>query len=152
MAKVSVNESSGDFTHVVKLDYVDLVAIGTGNNRSIGTLPAGSGLDICGVLKTVEIVGTSSLVFNIGTTSGDPDEFIDALDVDGMTLNLPVFNTGDTMLQSATTTTILGGSRPIKLVSADTPIYLKVTDAALASMTAGEVVIGMRIIDLGRFA
>jgi hypothetical protein len=56
------------------------------------------------------------------------------------------------MLQGATTTTILGGSRPIKLVSVDTPIYLKVTDAALASMTAGEVVIGMRIIDLGRFA
>lgn len=28
MAKVSVNESSGDFTHVVKLDYVDLVEIG----------------------------------------------------------------------------------------------------------------------------
>ena len=152
MSKVSVNEGSGDFTHIVKLDYVDLIAIGTGNTKVIATLKAGSGIDICGVIKTVAIAGTTSLVFDIGTTSGDPDEFIDNLDVDAMTTNLPVFNTGDTMTQGATTTTILAGSRPAKLVSADTSILLKVTDAALADMTAGKVVIGLRIIDLGRFA
>jgi hypothetical protein len=29
----------------------------------------------------------------------DPDEFIDALDVDGMTTGLPTFNTGDVFVQ-----------------------------------------------------
>jgi hypothetical protein len=37
-------------------------------------------------------------------------------------------------------------------VSADTPIYIKVTDAAVASITAGQIVIGMRILNLAQFA
>jgi hypothetical protein len=69
-----------------------------------------------------------------------------------MTVGLPTFNTGDTMLQSAGTTTVLAGVSPAKPVSADTPIYIKVTDAAVASITAGQIVIGMRILNLTQFA
>lgn len=86
----------------------------------------------------------------MGTTAGDPDEFIDALDVDAM--SGPVANTGDAFVQADGTTTIAGGSLPVKLVAADTDVILEVTDAAIASATAGELVVGLRIIDLGRFA
>ena len=87
----------------------------------------------------------------MGTTTGDPDEFIDALDVDAMTVNLPTFNTGDLFVQSAGNTTTLGGSLPVSAVSADTEVVIEITDAAAASITAGEIIIGFRVIDLSRF-
>ena len=149
--KLTNNEKS-PFTDIVKLTFKDLQAIGTGGTKIIGNLPVGAALELCGVINTVDIVGSSSLVIDIGTTIGDPDEFINALDVDGMTVGLPTYNTGDIMLQGATTTTTLGGVLPVKPVSAATPIYIKVTDAAIASITAGEILIGMRILDLGKFA
>lgn len=149
--KVINNEYRG-FTDVVKLTAADLIAIGNGGTKQIGNLPIGASLELCGVVNTVDIVGSSSLVIDIGTTLADPDEFINALDVDGMTVGLPTYNTGDLMLQSAGTTTTLGGSLPVKPVSAATPIYIKVTDAAIASITAGEILIGMRILDLRSYA
>ena len=133
MAKLTVNEASGDFTHVVVLSAAEIVAIGNGGQDTILTLPAGS------------------LVIDVGTTTADPDEFIDALDVDAMTVNLPTFNTGDLFVQGAGTTTTLGGSLPVKAVSADTEVVIEITDAAAASITAGEIIIGFRVIDLSRF-
>lgn len=149
--KITNNENGG-FTDIVKLTAAELIAIGTGGTKQIGVLPIGASLELCGVINTVDIVGSTSLVIDIGTTLADPDEFIDALDVDGMTVGLPTYNTGDLMVQSAGTTTTLGGALPVKPVSAVTPIYIKVTDAAIASITAGEILIGMRILDLRRFA
>jgi hypothetical protein len=54
-------------------------------------------------------------------------------------------------VQTAGNTTIEGGSLPVKAVSADTAVVIKVTDAALASITAGEIIVGFRVINLGRF-
>ncbi len=145
------NNGREPFTDVVKLDYKDLIAIGNGGTRQIANIPAGGAVELCGVVQTTDIAGSSSLVIDIGTTLADPDEFINALDVDAMTVNLPTYNTGDLMVQAAGTTTVLGGSTPVKAVSAATPIYIKVTDAAVASLTAGELVIGIRILDLASF-
>jgi len=113
--------------------------------------PLGGAVSLCAVTETVAIAGSTSLVINIGTTIGDPDEFIDALDVDAMTTGLPTFNTGDTFVQAAGTTTIKGGLLPVAAASASTPVYIKVTDAAVASITAGEVIIGLEILDLTQF-
>lgn len=151
MAKLTNNERS-PYTDVIKLTAADLVAIGNGGQREIALIPAGGAVELCCVINTVDIVGSSSLVIDIGTTLADPDEFINALDVDAMTVGLPTFNTGDTMLQGATTTTTLAGVNPAKAVSADTPIVIEVTDAAAASITAGEIMIGLRILDLAKFS
>lgn len=149
--KLTNNEKS-PFTDIVKLTFKDLQAIGTGGTRIIGTLPIGAALELCGVVNTVDIAGSTTLVIDIGTTIGDPDEFIDNLDVQGMTVGLPTYNTGDVMVKTAATTTFLGGALPVKPVSAATPIYLKLTSATIAAATAGEIVIGLRILDLGKFA
>jgi hypothetical protein len=151
MAKLANNERS-PYTDAITLNAADLIAIGNGGTKVIGSIPAGGAVELVAVINTVDIVGSSSLVIDVGTTLADPDEFINALDVDGMTVGLPTFNTGDTMLQSAGTTTVLAGVSPAKPVSADTPIYIKVTDAAVASITAGQIVIGMRILNLTQFA
>jgi hypothetical protein len=133
MAKLNVNEAASSFTHVVLI-----------------TLPAGSAIDLVMVDESVAFAGTTSLVVDIGTTLADPDEFIDALDVDAM--SVPVFNTGDIMVQSVATTTFLGGALPVKAVASATPVYIKVTDATIGSATAGQITIGFRVLDLRQFA
>jgi hypothetical protein len=147
MAKLTNNERS-PFTDIISLTYLDLIAIGTGGTKVIATIPAGGAIELVAVTNTIDIVGSSSLVIDIGTSLADPDEFINALDVDGMTVGLPTFNTGESMLQSATTTTTLAGVKPAGATATAMPVYIKVTDAAIASITAGEIAIGMRILDL----
>lgn len=147
MAKVSVNEL-GSFTDVVRLDYNDLIAIGNGGTRVIASIPAHGAVELVGVANTVDIAGSSTLVIDVGTTSGDPDEFINALDVDAMTV--PVFNTGD-QYTAGTATSTSGLTQAVKQSASAADIYIKVTDSAVASLTAGEIVIGLRIVDLAKF-
>jgi hypothetical protein len=141
MAKVTVNELGG-FTDYVRLDHNDLIAIGNGGSRVIAKLPAHSAVELAAVANTVDIAGSSTLVIDVGTTSGDPDEFIDALDVDAMTV--PVFNTGDQFTS--------GYSKAVKAVTSETDVLVKVTDSAVASLTAGEIIIAIRVIDLSKFS
>ena len=147
MAKVAVNEL-GSFTDVVRLDYNDLIAIGNGGTRVIAQIPAHGAVELVGVANTVDIAGSSSLVIDVGTTSADPDEFINALDVDAMTA--PVFNTGD-QYTAGTATSTSGLTQAVKQSASAADIYIKVTDSAIASLTAGEIVIGLRIVDLAKF-
>ena len=110
MAKVAINEL-GAFTDVVSLDFNDLIAIGNGGTRVIAKIPAHGAVELAGVANTVDIAGSSSLVIDVGTTLADPDEFINALDVDAMTV--PVFNTGD-QFTAGTATSTSGLSQAVK--------------------------------------
>ena len=83
MSKLTVNEAAYGFTDVIKLTYNDLITIGNGGQKVIGKIPAGGGVDRCVVYESVAVVGTTSLVIDVGTTLADPDEFIDALDASG---------------------------------------------------------------------
>lgn len=148
MAKVAVNEL-GSFTDVVRLDYNDLKAIGNGGTMVIASIPAHGAVELVGVANTVDIAGSSTLVIDVGTTSADPDEFINALDVDAMTA--PVFNTGD-QYTAGTATSTSGLTQAVKQSASAADIYIKVTDSAVASLTAGEIVIGLRIVDLAKFS
>jgi hypothetical protein len=147
MAKVTVNEGSV-FTDYVRLDYNDLIAIGNGGTRVIASIPAHGAVELVGVANTVDIAGSSTLVIDVGTTSADPDEFINALDVDAMTA--PVFNTGD-QYTAGTATNTSGLTQAVKQSASAADVYIKVTDSAVASLTAGEIVIGLRIVDLAKF-
>jgi hypothetical protein len=142
MSELSNNEAGRGFTHVYTATYEDLQTIGNGGQLTIATIPAGGAVELAGVYESIAFAGTTSLVIDVGTSGGDPDEFIDALDVDAMTA--PVFNTGDAFTG--------GQSQPVGGTNTATSIILEVTDAAIASATAGEIVIGLRIVDLGQFA
>lgn len=150
MSNLTINEASGTgFTHAFAFTYEDLQAIGNAGQETLFNLPAGSGVLSCVVFEKVAFAGTTSLVIDVGTTLADPDEFIDALDVDAM--SAPVANTGDLFVQSAGTTTIAGGALPVKLVSSSTPVVLEVSDAAIGSATAGELVIAFQVVDFSQF-
>jgi hypothetical protein len=149
MPQLTVNEAAGTLiNYVAKLSFTDLIAIGNGGQKNLFKLPAGSGVLSCVVWEKTAIVGSTSLVIDVGTTLADPDEFIDALDVDAMTA--PVANTGDAFVQSAGNTTIKGGVLPVSIVSTATNVVIEVNDAAIASITAGEIVIALQVIDFSR--
>jgi hypothetical protein len=149
MPQLTVNESAGTLiNYVAKLSHTDLIAIGNGGQKNLFKLPAGSGVLSCVVWEKTAIVGSTSLVIDVGTTLNDPDEFIDALDVDAMTL--PVANTGDAFVQASGETTIKGGVLPVKMVATATNVVIEVNDAAIASITAGEIVIALQVIDFSR--
>jgi hypothetical protein len=163
MAKLTINEAaSSGYTDIVKLDHVQLQSIYDGTNpfsgatlavageMNIGEIPAGGSMALVSVIETVAFVGSTTVDIDIGVTTTDPDEFIDALSVDTMTTGVAVSNTGDAMVKSAATTTFLGGYLPVSSTAAAQPVILKVAD--LVAATAGEVLIGMKINDLAQFS
>ena len=148
VSKLTCNESSGDFTHVLVLDAADIVAAGT-DAIEFATIPAGGGLDVAVAYAATDITGGTNVVLNVGTTVGDPDEFLDAADIDAT--NALVANTGESLVQSSGDTTIAGGSLPVGLATSDTKVYYKF-GGTVSTITAGKIIIGLRIFDLGRFA
>jgi hypothetical protein len=89
MPELSNNAAGRGFTHVYTATYEDLQTIGNGGQVTIATIPAGGAVELVGVHKSAAFVGTTSLVIDIGTTAGDPDEFIDILDADALVVLSP---------------------------------------------------------------
>tara|TARA_R110000803_G_scaffold64767_2_gene125855 strand:- start:188 stop:694 length:507 start_codon:yes stop_codon:yes gene_type:complete len=163
MAKLSINEAAASgYTDVVGFDHVQLQSIADGTNpwsgatlavageMPIGVIPAGGSMALVSVIEEVAFVGTTTCDINIGVTTTDPDEFINALSVDTMTTGVAVSNTGDVMVKSAATTTFAGGYLPVSSTAAAQTVILKVAD--LVAATAGRVLIGMKINDLAQFS
>ncbi|MBP51887.1 MAG: hypothetical protein CMI27_01950 [Opitutae bacterium] len=148
MGQLTNNELVGDFTDIITLDFEDIKSAGT-TATAFATIPAGGGVDVAMVFEAEATAGATDITLNVGTTIGDPDEFIDALDVDAM--GVSVANTGESFVQAAGNTTIAGGSLPVALNTADTLVYYKF-GGTTGDLTAGKFVIGLRVLNLGRFA
>ena len=153
MARLTVNEAgTSGYTHVISLSFDDLAKIklgtdpfngetlGTAGQLPIATIPAGGAVELAGVFESTALAGATDITLDVGTTAGDPDEFIDALDVDAM--SAPVFNSGDSFT---------GSQSQAVPFQAETSVLAEV-NGTTASLTAGNIVIGLRIIDLGSFA
>ncbi len=143
------NNECRDFTDFLRLSYKDLKATGflstlvAANQRIIGYVPAGGAVSVCAVNQVTDPAGAADIVFDVGVTGADPDDFIDALDVDAMTK--AVYNTGDVL-----TTAGDDGTLYINNTAAAVPIYLEV-GGTVASLTAGEWIIAWKTFDPGRF-
>ena len=153
MAQLTVNEAgTSGYTHVISLSFDDLAKIklgtdpfngetlGTAGQLPIASIPAGGAVELAGVFESTALAGASDITLDVGTTGGDPDEFIDALDVDAM--SAPVFNSGESFTGNQ--------SQAVPFQAATT--ILAEVNGTTASLTAGNIVIGLRIIDLGSFA
>ena len=153
MARLTVNEAgTSGYTHVISLSFDDLAKIKLGTDPfngetldtagqlPIATIPAGGAVELAGVFESTALAGATDITLDVGTTGGDPDEFIDNLDVDGM--SAPVFNSGESFT---------GNQSQAVPFQAETSVLAEV-NGTTASLTAGNIVIGLRIIDLGSFA
>ena len=148
MAKLTVNESTGDFTHVITLNTQDIINAGT-TATAFASIPAGGGVDLCGVYEAEALSPGSNLTIDVGTTEGDPDEFINALDLDA-TVG-PTYNSGESFVQASGDTTIAGGAKPVATTNSGSTVYYKF-GGSVSSLTSGKIVIGLRIMDPARFA
>ena len=105
MPQLTVNELGSGYTHAIKFDWRDLQStgwlstIGAANQRKIGTVGPGGIVDRVVVINVDAEAGSSTLTLDVGVTAADPDDFIDNLDVDGLTK--AATNTGDVLSTGA---------------------------------------------------
>ena len=143
-----VNNESAIRTYVYVADYTGIQANATSaNQKTIGVIPAGGAVAFAYAYEEIPLVGASDITLDVGTTAGDPDEFIDAWDADAGT---PVCNSGDICVQGAGTTTYLAGWKPVGISATATPILAE-WNGTVASLTAGKVVVVVGVIDPGNF-
>ena len=139
----SNNEQGNGYTHWAYFDYNGINDNATSSNQAtIASVPQFGSVELVTVIPKTSLAGASDITLDVGTTSGDPDEFIDALDVDAMSDS--VSNTGDAMVQAAGTTTYKAGSNPAHSYNSNTPILAE-WNGTTGDLTAGEIVILMRI-------
>lgn len=143
-----VNNESAIRTYVYVADFTGIQANATSaNQKVIGVIPAGGAVAFAYAYEEIPLVGASDITLDVGTTAGDPDEFIDAWDADAGT---PVCNSGDICVQGAGTTTYLAGWKPVGISASATPILAE-WNGTVASLTAGKVVVVVGVIDPGNF-
>lgn len=140
--KVTNNELFNGFTDIHKLTAADITAIGTGAQRTIALLPPGGVATACGVFKAEDFAGTSTnLTLDVGTTAGNPEELIDALDLDGLTQ--AAFNTG---------VVFIVGAAGFVINNTATAVPILIEPNFTGTVTGGEWYIGIKILDLGLLA
>ena len=145
MASLTVNER-GFYTHEFRFDYQDLKTsgflstLGAANQRIIGSIPGGGVVTQVTVINTSAEAGTSDLTLDVGVTDTDPDEFIDNLDLDGLTY--ATANTGDAFVgtDSATNTTSNVVNCYVNNASTAKSIYMEL-NGTVANLTAGSWII-----------
>ena len=143
-----VNNESVLKTYVYVADYAHIAANATSSNQvTIGVVPAGGAVAFAYAYEETALTGASDITLDVGTTSGDPDEFIDAWDADGGT---PASNTGDACVQGAGTTTYLAGWKPVGITATATPILAE-WNGTVGSLTAGKVIVVVGVINPGNF-
>jgi len=153
MAKVSINERFKGYTDRFAFDFIDLQrtgflsTIGAANQKVVGKMLPGSIIKDVTFYQVVDPAGASDLTLDVGTTAADPDEFINALDVDGMTQ--VAYNTGDAFIGTdsgaATTSNVLNGVANNTASSVD---ILMEFNGTLASLTAGSWILCWNQLDV----
>ncbi len=128
------------FTDAYLLTADAITTATSGGQIRIGTLPAGGVCTGCAVFEVTTSAGTSTdLTLDVGTTGADPDEYIDALDLDGLTK--AAFNTGDVLVNTA-------AGYAINNTASDLPIYAECNFTG--TVTAGKWIIALQILDTGK--
>lgn len=142
MSKLSVEEAAqSGFTHAQVFDYQDLQAAGdsgalfdSSNQFELADLPAGSIVATCGITCLTSEAGTTDLTVDMGTTVGDPDEYVDAADLDSL-------NAGGSQLPNVTASGLGDGttadSRNGAAISSDSKLYVEI-NGTHANLTAGK--------------
>jgi L-serine deaminase len=145
MPAIVNNELSTGFTHYARITAAEVIAKGTGNQFTIGSIPPGGVVNRCGVFEAVNATGTSTdVTLDVGITGADPDDFIDALDIDGLTK--AAFNTGDVLVTAA-------ANHYINNTASAVPVLAEFNGTLTAAgLATGEWIIAWNQIDIGQLA
>lgn len=150
MPKILNNENTTGFSHYFEFDYLDLqrtgylANLGAANQVKVGSLPPGGAVSLAAVLKKTAAAGASDITLDLGVTAADPDEFIDNVDIDGLTK--ASYNTGDALTVSGD-----DGTLYVNNTASAVDIIAEI-NGTHANLTAGAWVIGWKQWDLNTFA
>jgi len=140
--KVAQQERFNGFTDIYKLTAAEITSLGTGAQKTIAVLPPGGVVTGCAVFEQVTSAGTSSdLTLDVGTTTADPDDYIDALNL--TTLVKGAFNTGDVLINSAAGYAINNTASAVNII---------IEPNFTGTVTAGEWHVALTILDPGALA
>ena len=132
MPQLANNESRG-FTHYFRIPAAELVSGGTAA-RTVARIPRGGIVTNAAVTVITPIVGASDITFTLGVT-GTAAGFIASTDLDALVAT--AYNSG-TLLDT----------EPGHVNNTTSPVAIIATlGGTVADITAGEVVIGLTILD-----
>ena len=140
MAQLTVNEAVAGYTHKLAFDYNDLNAtgflanLGAAGQRIIGSMAPGDIIDLISLNQVVADAGATDVTLDVGNQTNDPDELIDAADVDGMTQI--IYNTGDEFVTNAKMSVVNN-------TTAAKTLYME-WNGTLTALTAGSWVLAWR--------
>ncbi len=140
MAKLTINEAVQGYTHKLAFDYVDLQTtnflqnLGAAGQRVVGSMAPGDIIDLATLYQVVDPAGATDIVLDFGNQTNDPDEIIDAADVDGITQ--VVYNTGDELITNAKMSVVNN-------TTAAKTLYMEV-NGTITALTAGSWVLAWR--------
>jgi hypothetical protein len=144
--KVAQQERFNGFTDIYKLTAAEITSLGTGAQKTIAILPPGGIVTSAAVFEQVTFAGTSTdLLLDVGTTTADPNEYIDSLDLDGLTK--AAFNTGASFTVGGDANT---GNGVVNNSASALPIVIEANFTG--TVTAGEWLIALTILDPGNLA
>ncbi len=144
-----LNNESGQFSHAHRFTYQDLqrtgylTTIGAANQRAIAVVPPGGAVNVCCFYEVTGAGTATDITADVGVTAADPDDFIDALDVDGLTK--AAYNTGDVLTTSGD-----DGTLYVNNTTSAVTVLMEI-NGTISSLTAGEWIIALNIFDPGSF-
>jgi len=146
MPKLALQEAAFGFTDVYKLTAAEITSLGTGAQKVIAKVPAGGIVTDAAVFEVTNFAGTSTdLTLDVGIDSADPDDYINAADLDGLTK--VVFSTGDGFTVGGD----VGTGNGVANNTADVKDVL-IEPNFTGTVTGGEWLVCLTILDPGRLA
>jgi hypothetical protein len=145
IGKLTNNEVPNGFTHFAVITAAEAVAKTAGEQFTIASVPPGGIVTGCAVFEKVNFTGTSTdVTLDVGVTGADPDDFINELDIDGLTK--AAYNTGDVLINTAAGYYLNNTADPVPVLA---EFNGTLTDAGAAT---GEWVIALKILNPGDVA
>jgi hypothetical protein len=136
------NQESRGFTHSFKITAAELATTGylTSSEKVVATLPAGGIITNAAVFVQTALAGASDITVSVGTITGTATNLVASTDLDALTK--VAYNTG-----SAITT----APGLVQNATTSTPVFARF-GGTLASLTAGEIIVALTILDPGAIA
>lgn len=136
------NQESRGFTHSFRITAAELASTGylVSSEKAIAQLPAGGIITNAAVFVQTALAGASDITISVGTVTGTATNLVASTDLDALVK--VAYNTGSAV-----------DTEPglVNNTTAATPVFARF-GGALSSLTAGEILIALTILDPGAIA
>ncbi len=136
------NQESRGFTHSFRITAAELATTGylTSSEKVVASLPAGGIITNAAVFVQTALAGASDITVSVGTITGTATNLIASTDLDALTK--VAYNTGSAV-----------DTEPglVNNTTAATPVFARF-GGTIASLTAGDVIVALTILDPGVLA